>query len=622
MLALVFATQIMSVHVYGEGVERRQPHLTLEQAIADVSKLHGNTELHLMGRFRVTSPIQLSGVKNLTIVGDSDAEILGGPSIPAKAWKRTTFLGHDVLQAAYASSTPIHEVWADGVRLHPPLLPKKGYWNFSGFLDGSEKAEWNKGQTHMRFAPNTLADWHNLTDVELVAHHFWVTSRLPVKELKGDVVEFAKPSVFKLADDYTGVAAPFRAENVAEALSERDEFYFDRTTQTIYLPASAWPKPPKNLDVPIASQLLVIKGSENVRIRNVRFSNTEWCYPGPTSGDVQAAFSVPAAVEIGDSKNVTLDRCQLTHLGTYGLEIAKGSENCAIRSSDITDLGGGGVKIDTGSSHSTVENCRITGGGRLHAPAIGVWIADSGYNTVSRNLISDFYYTGISIGWVWGYGPSQGNHNVIERNVIHTIGQRELSDMGAIYNLGVSPGTVIRHNLIANVQSRGYGGWGIYLDEGSSDVLVEQNAVFGVRTGTFHQHYGKDNLIQHNLLCGAERDGQIIRSRPEDHVSFRLTENVVLWQGTNLFGGNLSGGNVVSERNLLARLDPGEDRPNFDVGSRKLDPKDAATVTQWLGAKPGSVKWWRSFGPTRGNWRKDIESYVSPWLKRLDERLR
>ena len=40
-------------------------------------------------------------------------------------------------------------------------------------------------------------------------------------------------------------------------------------------------------------------------------------------------------------------------------------------------------------------------------------------------------YTGISIGWNWGYQRSISRDNIVAYNHIHDIGQGLLSDMGA-----------------------------------------------------------------------------------------------------------------------------------------------------------------------------------------------
>ena len=97
------------------------------------------------------------------------------------------------------------------------------------------------------------------------------------------------------------------------------------------------------------------------------------------------------------------------------------------------------------------------------------WIGQSGYNLIAHNDISGPLQWAISVGWNWGYSANSTNNIKICDNLIYDIGNGWLSDMGAIYTLGIQPDTVISGNVIYNVgcdEGRyGYGGWGFNLAE-------------------------------------------------------------------------------------------------------------------------------------------------------------
>jgi parallel beta-helix repeat protein len=152
----------------------------------------------------------------------------------------------------------------------------------------------------------------------------------------------------------------------------------------------------------------------------------------------------------------------------------------------------------------------------------------SGENKIEHNAIRDMYYTGISVGWDWGFHDTAAHDNLVLDNDISDIGQNQLSDMGGIYVLGKQPGSRIAGNRIRHVSARGYGGWGIYLDEGSTSWTVENNVVGDTKTGGFHIHYGGNNLIRNNVFAHAKLEGQLIRSRDDQQGPIRFEHNLIV----------------------------------------------------------------------------------------------
>ncbi len=317
-----------------------------------------------------------------------------------------------------------------------------------------------------------------------------------------------------------------------------------------YLPLPAETLETTCVTAPRLTEIVRVQGEGNRRVAHLYFENLTFAYqhwelPPECTGYIQAAWGVPGAVILKGADECVLYGCTVAHVNGYGIEILAGSTKNVIAACAIHDTGAGGIKIgheqlephesavgtaftgDYPAMATTVVDCTIRDCGHIYPSAIGIWVGNSGWNRLLHNHIFNCNYTGISCGWTWGYAPSRTVGNRIEHKHIHHINHREiLSDNGGIYTLGQQPGMVICGNVIHDIACYGYGAWGIYPDEGSSEMRVEQNLVCGTKKAAYSTHYGRDNLVQDNIFANSQAD-HLGLGKHETHRSTVFRRNVV-----------------------------------------------------------------------------------------------
>lgn len=522
------------------------------------------------------------------------------------------------------------QLFVDGVRRFRPVLPAAGWYAVRGAAAPSEAAG---GKGHDRFvaaAADVAGPWADRDAIEVVAAHRWSMSRLriagvePAEDAASALVTLAGTS--PAVDDWAAFPAGgrFRLENVREALGAPGSWYLDTAAGTLtYCPRDGETPEATVVVAPRLDTLVAFRGETaderkltNVRFEGLCFEHGNWPMPPRGQAFAQGDLNVGAAVTITGARAVELVRCGVRQVGRYAVALGTGAHECLLEGCEFVDLGAGGVMIGTiappgdrftAVTRNVVRDCTIRSGGRLHPAGIGVWIGLADRTTVERCEIADFTYTGVSAGWTWGYGATPSAQSVIRGNHIHHVGQGVLSDLAGVYTLGAAPGVVVAGNRIHDVAAHDYGGWGLYADEGSTGVEFRGNLVHATTSGGFHQHYGRDNLVENNVFASA-RDWQLQRTRVEDHVSFAFNRNVVWWLGdAPLAEGDWStritardnlywhGGAPVEfpdGKDLAARRAAGLDR-----GSRVADPLFADPAAGDFDLPPDSPAFAMGFEP-------------------------
>lgn len=494
------------------------------------------------------SPITYQAYQNEEVV------ISGGKKITGwKPYKKGIWMTH--LPEVTRGEWSFRQLYVNGSLRQRARTPNQGFLRVKGFPDGKPpEVHYHTDCQRFEYAKGDLKpDWTNLNDVEIIVYHFWTDSHLPIQSIdpKTRIVTFQHKAGKVFTDDFTKDGARYIVDNVWEGLDAPGEWYLNKKTGILYY----YPHPREDMTTleiiaPFAPELLHIEGNaaalkpvSYLNFKGLTFQYTNFELPAGNSNDKQGSSDVPAAITLKGVKNCTFQECTVRNTGTFAIDILDGSQYNQVKHCHLNHLGGGGVRLTGGTekdhplmrtAYNVIADNTLQHYGEVFPSAVGVLLMNTSDNLISHNEIHHGWYTGISIGWAWGYRRSVSTHNVIEYNHIHHIGQTGLlSDMGGIYTLGVSPGTIIRSNIIHDINANHYGGWGIYHDEGSTHLLVENNIVYNTKFAPFNIHFSKEVMVRNNIFALGKLE-QLSRTRVEPHKSVYFENNIIYWQEGDL----------------------------------------------------------------------------------------
>ncbi len=424
-------------------------------------------------------------------------------------------------------------LFVSGERRPRTRLPKQGEYRIKALPGYSGDFLRSPTKQFVYDLGDLVPTWRNLRDVEIVGITKWLDNRLPIESVdpQTHTVTFDRPSLFALLSG--DIPGSYWVENVVEALDTPGQWYLDRHLGVLYyLPRPGEEMATAEMIAPRLPQVMRVVGREGAPVHDLRFeglvfAHTEWLPPPDYASSLQAGIEVPGALQFDYAERCAVTGGGIEHIGNYGVEVGVGCVDVEISHNRITDIGAGGIRVGhffswetdgTGlltergrqrkaampkgphSRRITVADNEIAHLGRFTPEAVGVFVGDNADIKVIHNHIHDLFYSGISLGSVQNFGPSQATGNIIEYNHVHDIGQGMLSDLAGIYTCS-TPNSRIAHNVVHDVARRDYGGWGIYPDEGSHDLLIQKNLVYGCQDGALFAHHNRDITAENNIFA-------------------------------------------------------------------------------------------------------------------------
>jgi len=536
------------------------------------SNMTGDIYVYLRGGdYRISSPITFeikdSGTGNHRIYYQAypgETPVINGAQ-KVTGWATSS---GGIYKATLDRKTKLRNLYVNDARANmtSKTVSAKGGTGTYAVTSGQAAWAWasGSGSDGVKYGTSDVPDiTTNKDDLEIVNQTTWNENIVCVRDVvattdgnRGLMLQQPYGAIAQLPDSGAAfsVSGSHTIFNVFAWLTSPGQFYFDKTTGTLYYyPRTGEDMSTADVEAPVAETLIDIAGTSNTsRVKNITFqgitfANTDYnLYKVESSygkSSVQGATiyiaygsgksihdwkyeildTLPAAINVNSADSIDIVGNVVKHSGNEGVSMINDVINSNIIGNFITDIAGSGMTIGhpqhvylgDGGAHekfakgvegictkitinnNLVYNVATQRGFGSHA---GVTAFFTDTLTFTHNHVHTVAYNGINLGWGWrNFADSTTCKNNTCNNNRFTNMMTRLHDSGAVYTLGQMPGTVINENYVKGIPNNSSGPtYGLHNDEGSA-YITENDSVLDIDKGVTYTINCEDYGAKHDL---------------------------------------------------------------------------------------------------------------------------
>ena len=317
-------------------------------------------------------------------------------------------------------------------------------------------------------------------------------------------------------------AGTFYVQNAYELLDGPGQFYFNRSTQTVYYYSRGENMATAQVIAPTTEGLMQIHGASNTnRVSNIQFLGITFAYDHWLMYNVAGSYGMaatqsvagqvayagannwhgvvyndtenPAAsIDVQNANGIVFQGDSFEHLSSgSAIGLTDDVINSTVLGNDFVDLAGNAITVGNAQNaypntsrlyppniwgvctNNVLQDNLIRNPNQLYYQFEGIAAAYVNGLQILHNDIGATGYDSITLGWGWNVTTSStsAGNNTVSYNRANQSNQIINADGGSMYFLGQQPNTTISNNYISNGLSA------LYEDAGAAYLTIENNVI-------------------------------------------------------------------------------------------------------------------------------------------------